>query len=131
MVGGLLAGHDRRSVEVAVGDAWKDRGVGDAQAIDADDTAFRVDDAQRIGKAAHLARAAGMVGALGVQTDEIVEFVVALHLAARRNLAAAIGVEGRLSKNLASEANTVAEVAPVVRMRHVVETYLRLRPWVR
>ncbi len=69
-----------------------------------------------------------MVGALGVLADEIVELVVALHLAAGRNLAAAIGIEGGLPENLARQPDAVAEVAPVVRMRHVVEADFRLRP---
>src|SRR5689334_2681346 len=76
MVRSLLAGHDRGCVEVAVGHAWKDRGVGDAQALDADDAALRIDDACEVVGAAHPAGAAGVVGALGMVPDEGVELVV-------------------------------------------------------
>ena len=52
-----------------------------------------------------------MVGALGVLADEGVELVVALDMRARRDLAAAIGVEGRLAEDLAGQPDAVAELA--------------------
>ena len=59
-----------------------------------------------------------------------VQLVIALNSLSRRDLAAAIGREGILREYLAGEANAVAEIAPVVRMGHVVEADLRLLPGV-
>ena len=99
VVGGLFAGHDRRRVEIAVGDAREDRGIGDAQAVDADDAAFRIDHAHRVVGAAHAAGAARVIGAFGMLADEGVELVVASATCLPgRDLPAAKGVEGRLAR---------------------------------
>ena len=130
VVGGFLARHDRRGIQVSVGHPRKDRGVGDAQAFDADDAAFGIDDAHRVAASTHPAGAAGVIGAFGMLADEAVEFLIALHLAARRYLPAAICVERGLAKNLARQADAPPEIRPVVRVRHVVEADFRFGPWV-
>ena len=122
VVGGLLADHDRRGVEVAVGDAREDRAVGDAQALDADDAALGVDHRQRVVAAAEAGGAAGVVGALDLLADEAVELVVARSAAAPGWISlAGVGAEGGLGEDLAGQPDAVAEVAPVLRVRHVVE----------
>ena len=79
VVGGFFADHDRGGVEVAVGDPWEDRAVGDPQGIDADHAAFGIDDGAQIVLAAHPAGAAGVIGAFGVIADEVVEVTVEDH----------------------------------------------------
>src|ERR1700730_11447860 len=56
--GGLLADHNARRVSIARRDGRHDRGVGDAQAVDAVDTQLVVDDG--LGAASHRRRADGM-----------------------------------------------------------------------
>ena len=57
-VGRLLADHDRRRVEIAVGDRRHDRGIDDAQRLDADHPRLGIDDGERIVGRSHLAGAA-------------------------------------------------------------------------
>ncbi len=59
VVGCLLAGHDGRRVEIAVGDAGEDRGVRDTQPVDTNHTAFGVDHRMQIVRPADAAGAAG------------------------------------------------------------------------
>ncbi len=62
-----------------------------------------------------------MVGALDVLAHEGVDRLVADAVFARRNLAAAIGIEGSLRENLAREPDAGAHLGPVVGMAHVIE----------
>ena len=121
VVGRLLADHDRRGVEVAVGDAREDRAVDHPQALDADHPALGVDHGERVVAPADAGGAAGMVGALHLLADEGVELVVGLHAGARLDLVAGIGREGGLGEDLAGEPDAAAEVAPVLLVGHVVE----------
>ena len=73
VVGHLLGGHDRRCVQIPVGDDRKDRGVDDAQPIDAVDAPSAIDDRHRVGRSTHLAGAARMVRALEVLDEELNE----------------------------------------------------------
>src|SRR6185312_5037272 len=63
-VGGLLGDHDGRPVEVAADDARHDRGVDNAQPLDAAQAQRAVDDRRLVG--AHLAGAARVIGAVGL-----------------------------------------------------------------
>lgn len=125
MVGCFFPDHDRRSVEIAVCYTRHDGGIGQAEPIDANHTAFAIYDACAVNRITHLARAAGMVGAFGVVTNERVDVAVGGNPIARLDFNPAEGREGRLSKNLAGQADAGTEFVPVVRMRHIVEAYDR------
>ena len=125
MVRGLFADHDRRRVQIAVGDAWKDRAVGEAQSIDADHPALRVDNRHRVRWRAHRAAATGVKGAFHMFFDESVQLVIALHAVARLDLLAAVGIESGLREDLARYPDAMAEIGPVLGPAHVIEQDLR------
>ena len=121
MSAAFSADHDRRRVEIAVGDRRHDRRIDDAQRLDADHPGFRIDDGERVSGRSHLAGAGGVVGALDVVAHEGVDRLVADAVCARLDLAAAIGVEGALREDLAGQAHAGAHLDPVLGMAHVVE----------
>ncbi len=88
MVGRLFADHDRRAIQVAVGNTRKDRAVGNAKALHADHPRLGVDDRAGVVGAAHPAGAAGVIGAFGMVADEGVDGVVVLCCRARLDLVA-------------------------------------------
>ena len=68
-----------------------------------------------------------MVGALHRLAHEGVDLVVALHRFARRQLVAAVGVEGRLGEDFPGQAHAGAHLRPVVLVAHIVEQHFRRR----
>src|SRR5262245_14195631 len=116
MVGSFLSRHDRRPIEIAVGDARENRGVGDAQPFDANDATFRIDHAHPVVRSSHLAGPAWVIGAFHMLADKCIEIVVRLNMASWRDFAAAVGCESILAENLARQADAMAEVRPVVLM---------------
>ena len=70
---------------------------------------------------AHLARAAGMIGALDLVADEGVDRLVVDAIGARLDFAAAVGIEGGLRENLAGQPHAGAHFRPVVWLAHVIE----------
>ena len=125
MVRDFLAHHDRRSVQVAIGDPREDRAVGDAQPLYPDHTALRINHRLRVVGAAHAAGTTGVIGAFGMFADEGVKLFVALHIGPRLDLVFDEGFEGVLRKDLPGEANTGTEFLPILVLRHVVEKDLR------
>ena len=121
MIRRLLADQDRGRIQIAIGDARKDRAVGQAQPLDPDHPAVRIDHGHRVVGAAHLAGAAGMVGALGMLADDSVELVIALRLSARLDFLATVGRKGLLRENLARQTDAGAKILPILVMGHVVE----------
>ncbi|ENN86115.1 hypothetical protein RHSP_32539 [Rhizobium freirei PRF 81] len=126
MIGRLFARHDRRGVQIAVGDVREDRAVGDTQAIHADDAGIGIDDRHRIVLRAHLAGAAGVIGALQMFAQEGIDLIVGLNICPRLDFSAAIVVESLLPEDLAGEAHAMAELLPVFRMAHIVEADHRI-----
>ena len=121
MICRLLRDHDGGRVEIAVGDLRHDRTVGDPQAFDADDAAFRIHHARCVVRRAHLAGAGRVVGALHLGADEGVDAGIALHRHARLHLRAPIWREGGLRENLSGQPHAGAHLVPIVRVAHVVE----------
>ena len=79
VVGGLLAVMMDGASRLPLVTRGKIERVGDTQALDADHAAFRIDDAHLVGRAP-IRRSAGVICALGMGADEVVEFVVGLHI---------------------------------------------------
>jgi hypothetical protein len=78
MVRRLFAHHDRRRVQVAICHARKNGTVGDAQSIDPDNPALRIDNRQRIIPSSDARRTTGMVRAFSVVPDEFIQLRVSL-----------------------------------------------------
>src|SRR5690606_11711559 len=108
-------------VEIPVGDPWEDGGVNHAQAVNANHLEFGVDYAHPVLPASHAAGAAGMIGAFDILPDEIVKRSVRGDVRSGRNLPVAIGPEGLLRKDFPRQPDAMAEIPPVILMRHVIE----------
>ena len=67
-----------------------------------------------------------MVGAFHMLRDETVKLRVALKLCAGLNFFASEWVKSSLAKNLASQTDAMAKVAPILRIGHIVEEDLRI-----
>ena len=102
-LGRLLADHDGGRVGVAADDHGHDRCIGDPEPGDAVDPEPFVHHRHRV--RAHAAGANGMEGRHRVGTEPRRELFVALQVVTGRQLAAAIGVEGRLRDDVADHAN--------------------------
>ena len=121
MVGGFLTYHQGRRIEIAVGDLRNDGTVGHAQAIDADDAAFMIDDGGHVLGRAHLAGAAGVIGAFAMLADEGVDLRIGLHIASGLYFTPGVFLHGGLLEQFAGEADAGAELLPVIGMGHVIE----------
>ncbi len=75
---------------------------------------------------AHRARTRRVIRRFGARTHEGVDFRVALQFRAGAQLAATETIERRLADDLARNADSVAELAPVERFGHVVEENRRM-----
>src|SRR5262245_11269816 len=120
-IGGLLAGHDRWRIEIAVGHLREDRGVGDPKAVNADDAALRVDHRQRVVDAPHAAGAAGVEGALAMLPDESIDIGVGSDVIARLDLAAGESLHGGGAEQCAGQPDAAPEIVAVGGVGHVVE----------
>ena len=125
VVGGFFADHDRGAVEVAIGDLWEDRTVGEAEVVDADHAGLAVHHGHGIVAAAHAAGATGVVGAFHMFADKAVQLVIALQRITGLDFVFEVGFERLLSENLAGEADAFAEIFPVLFVGHVIEE----NPW--
>lgn len=102
-LGTFFTNHDRWCIGVATGNDRHDRGIGDAQTVNAADPEARVDDGAFV--IAHLARADRMERRHGGRLQPFDKFGVGLDLRTGRELASAIGVEGGLVDDLARQPN--------------------------
>ena len=121
-VGRLLGDHHHGGVDVAVGDEREDRGVDDAQAVDAvDPHRPRVDDGGLVD--AHLRGARGVQGGLGVLADPVEDLLVGLDGGAGRELAVVERRERRLVEDVARDPDRLDPLLAVLRGREVVELH--------
>ncbi len=121
-VSGLLGDHHHRSVDVAVGDEREDRGVDDAQALDAVHRhRGRVDDRQLLD--AHRGRARRVQRGLGVRAHPVEDLLVGLDLLAGRELAVVERREGGLAEDVARHPDRLDPLPLVVVGRQVVEQH--------
>ena len=79
----------------------------------------------RVVPAPHPRCAAGMVGAFHMVADERIQCSIIPDSATRLNFMLQIRRKGRLSHDLARQANTAAEIFPILRVAHVIETNAR------
>ena len=103
MVRGLFPHHNRRAIQVAVGDPRKDRAVGKPQPVNPDHPTGRINHRCRIIRRPHTRGAAGVKGALDIVADELVQLVIGLQRRARLDFFARIGFE----RSVISEAQGV------------------------
>ncbi len=75
---------------------------------------------------AHLARAGRVISRFGMLTHELVQRLVGLHVDAGADFAATVRVQCRLLHDLASQADAVTELLPVLLAGHVVEQDARV-----
>ena len=75
---------------------------------------------------AHFTGTAGVEGGFRMVAHELIQFGIALALNARTDLPAAIVIQRRLAHDLTGDANGVAELLPVLFMRHIVEQDRRM-----
>src|SRR5471030_1298157 len=119
LVGDFLGNHDRWCVQVAGSDDRHDRGIDHPQALHAVYATFSVNHGHVVG--AHFAGAGRVERGLGVFADELVELLIGLHVDARADFAATVGVQCRLLHDFTGQADAIAELLPVLLGGHVVE----------
>jgi hypothetical protein len=130
-VGGFLADHDGRRIEVAAHHRRHDRRIDDAQTLGAAHAQAGVDHGHGIVGSAHLAGGRRVEGALGLAPDVGVDVGVGGDRRPGRELRAAIGIERFLREDLAREADRVAEFLTIAFGREIVEKDPRRLPGIR
>src|SRR5271169_1360161 len=113
-VGRLFGDHDDRRVDVTADEVRHYRGIDDAQRVDTQHSELGVDDSIRIARPTHLASAERMVNGDRGGADMGVDVGVGPAIAPRRDLFRGECGQGRLSTDLAREAQTGAQRGPVL-----------------
>lgn len=62
-----------------------------------------------------------MICRLGMFADEGIQFVIVLNIGPRAYLSTTIWIQCRLRDNLAGDADSIAELMPILFARHVIE----------
>ncbi|CCJ88366.1 protein of unknown function DUF140 [Cronobacter turicensis 564] len=111
--------HDGGRVQVAGDNKRHDGRIHHAQAFQPVHAAFAIHNGHLI--AAHFAAAARVIGGLGMVADKFVKLFIGLAVDARTDFPAAEFIQRGLVDNLARDANGVAELLPVLLVRHIVK----------
>ena len=125
MITGFFTNHNRRTIQVAIGDLRKNAAVSHTQSLYADHPVFWINHGQWIIRTAHFAGSARMISAFHMLFNERIQLFFCLNLRPWLNFMFHIGLKSFLRKNLTGQFYCRAKIRPVLFVRHIVEQNFR------